>query len=335
MTKSRVSNSISDVYNFENELGHRHHRMLESFDALPYYNTASELGDWEEHRIIRVSKTHGYATSTTTTTTTTATTTLAPTTTLPPTTTTTTSTTTLAPTTSLPPTTTTTTTTTLPPTTTTTETTTSIGSGYGALYNWYAASYNNGGETIAPSGWHVPTIGEWITLEVAVANGDGDVAGGRMKETGFTRWDSPNTDATNSSGMTLSGAGNRLGDGSFWGVNQINSLWASSAYDTSNAYLMEVYYDYEGSSTVNYYDKKQGNSIRLIKDDMYDPYTMSDWDGNIYPTVKIGNQVWMAENLKTKHYGGGTPIPEVTDNTNWSNLTTGAVCAYNNNWGNA
>ncbi|MFA4907903.1 MAG: FISUMP domain-containing protein [archaeon] len=59
--------------------------------------------------------------------------------------------------------------------------------------------------------------------------------------------------------------------------------------------------------------------------------TVIDIDGNTYQTVKIGNQWWMAENLKVTHYRNGEAIPNVTDNTAWSNLTTGAYCNYENN----
>jgi uncharacterized protein (TIGR02145 family) len=55
-----------------------------------------------------------------------------------------------------------------------------------------------------------------------------------------------------------------------------------------------------------------------------------DADGNVYKTVTIGSQVWMAENLKTTKYNTGEEIPLISDNTEWSNLTTGAYCWYNN-----
>ena len=57
---------------------------------------------------------------------------------------------------------------------------------------------------------------------------------------------------------------------------------------------------------------------------------ITDYDGNEYQTVFIGKQLWMAENLKTTTYDDGTPIPNVTGNTEWSYLTTGAYCWYNN-----
>ncbi|MHB8132209.1 MAG: fibrobacter succinogenes major paralogous domain-containing protein, partial [Mobilitalea sp.] len=60
---------------------------------------------------------------------------------------------------------------------------------------------------------------------------------------------------------------------------------------------------------------------------------INDIDGNVYNTVTIGTQVWMAENLKTTRYNDGTEIPNITDNAEWKALTTPAYCWYNNNAG--
>jgi len=62
---------------------------------------------------------------------------------------------------------------------------------------------------------------------------------------------------------------------------------------------------------------------------------VTDIDGNVYQTVKIGDQWWMAENLKVTHYRDGSAIFNVTDTTAWSNMTTGAYCNYENNATNA
>jgi len=55
--------------------------------------------------------------------------------------------------------------------------------------------------------------------------------------------------------------------------------------------------------------------------------TMTDYDGNTYYTVKIGEQWWMAENLKVTHYRDGSVIPHVND-ASWSSADYGAYCEY-------
>jgi uncharacterized protein (TIGR02145 family) len=64
------------------------------------------------------------------------------------------------------------------------------------------------------------------------------------------------------------------------------------------------------------------------------PFTFfecKDGDNNYYPVVKINNQVWMAENLKTTKYNTGATIPNLTVNTDWRDTREAAYCWYNNN----
>ncbi len=63
--------------------------------------------------------------------------------------------------------------------------------------------------------------------------------------------------------------------------------------------------------------------------------TVTDIDGNVYNTIKIGNQWWMAQNLKVKKYRNNNALLTKTDNTEWMQLTEGAYCNYNNDVNNA
>jgi len=58
--------------------------------------------------------------------------------------------------------------------------------------------------------------------------------------------------------------------------------------------------------------------------------SITDVDGNTYNSLTYGDQVWTVENAEMVTYRDGTSIPEVTDNTAWQNLTTGAWAYYDN-----
>ncbi len=92
-----------------------------------------------------------------------------------------------------------------------------------------------------------------------------------------------------------------------------------------------IVWDFGAEHPQTYNDRIQ---IKIIADDSNFDGTVTDIDGNVYQCVKIGDQWWMAENLKVTHYRNGEAIPNVTDGSEWSNLTTGAWCAYNNDNGN-
>lgn len=142
---------------------------------------------------------------------------------------------------------------------------------YGALYNWYAVNTGK----LCPTGWHVPTDGEWqvlekylgMTNEQANAYGSrGTTEGGKLKETGTIHWYSPNVGATNESGFTALPGGSRLADGTSANTLLSHGLWwSSTGYDTSNA--LYRYLNFNISTIPRYAtDKKVGMSVRCIKD---------------------------------------------------------------------
>lgn len=57
---------------------------------------------------------------------------------------------------------------------------------------------------------------------------------------------------------------------------------------------------------------------------------LTDIDGNIYKTVIIGNQEWMAQNLKTTRYNDGMEIPYIHNIKDWSRLNTPGYCWFDN-----
>jgi hypothetical protein len=57
--------------------------------------------------------------------------------------------------------------------------------------------------------------------------------------------------------------------------------------------------------------------------------SLTDQEGNVYKTIVIGNQEWMAENLNTSIYRNGEPIENVVDSSQWTTLSTGIWCYYN------
>jgi uncharacterized protein (TIGR02145 family) len=76
--------------------------------------------------------------------------------------------------------------------------------------------------------------------------------------------------------------------------------------------------------------KNSDTSDMVIKMISQDAGTVTDIDGNVYHAIRIGNQVWTVENLRTTRYNDGFAIPLVTDSTAWGFLTTPGYCFYNN-----
>ena len=196
----------------------------------------------------------------------------------------------------------------------------------GYLYNWYAVTDS---KNIAPVGWHVPTYTELGNL--ATYLGGSSVAGSRLKESGTTYWNTPNTGAINDVYFNLRGSGYRSDLGAYSALYISTRLWTT--YDGGT-----IGFQYESVYNDTYFQlvnrsKKYGFSVRLVADSG-SPTSCIGNDGKVYETVTINGVTYTKYNIAETKYRDGTSIPEITDNTAWSLLVTGARCVYNNDESN-
>jgi uncharacterized protein (TIGR02145 family) len=155
---------------------------------------------------------------------------------------------------------------------------------YGFLYNWYAAkgiattgstTYKN----ICPTGWHVPTDGEWTSLiqftvptetVSATVNGiQSPTAGGKLKSTS-TLWNtatspSPGTDNFGFSGLP---GGFRFYDGGFNDIRNGANFWSATAIDVDHAWYRNLKFDNRDVGRYNNFFnvKSVGLSVRCLRD---------------------------------------------------------------------
>jgi uncharacterized protein (TIGR02145 family) len=135
---------------------------------------------------------------------------------------------------------------------------------YGKLYNWYALSpTTNGDKNVCPTRWHVPTDAEWTVLTDYL--GGEIVAGGKLKEVGTTSWNSPNTDATNTSLFSALPGGSRDGKGFYHNIGSDGYWWSSTENGSANIWD-RILYNYVGNVYRNGDGKVAGLSVRCIKD---------------------------------------------------------------------
>jgi uncharacterized protein (TIGR02145 family) len=152
-----------------------------------------------------------------------------------------------------------------------------------------------------------------ITSTSAVGGGNISTDGGAfITEKGVCWNTSPNPTIGNS--RTIDGTGSNNFISNLIGLTT-NTLYYVRAYATNS--VGTAY----GTNEVSF------TTSSIIHD-------LIDVDGNSYNIVTIGTQVWMKENLKVTKYNDGSVIPKITDPTQWTNLTTGAFCWYDNNSSN-
>jgi uncharacterized protein (TIGR02145 family) len=131
---------------------------------------------------------------------------------------------------------------------------------YGVLYNWYTVNTGK----LCPTGWHVPSDEEWTTLTDYV--GGANVAGGKLKESGFKHWNSPNTEATNETAFSAFPGGVRLNDSValFSNLREMGCFWTTESED-DQASTRLMYYN---SNLIQrlFYHKNCGLSVRCVWD---------------------------------------------------------------------
>ena len=135
---------------------------------------------------------------------------------------------------------------------------------YGKLYNWYAVSKTtNGNKNVCPTGWHVPTDAEWAVLTGYL--GGEIIAGGKMKEVGTTGWNSPNTDAMNTSLFSALPGGSRADYGDYYHVGS-SGVWWSSTEDVTSLAWFRALKGSNGNAYRDYDSKLVGLSVRCLRD---------------------------------------------------------------------
>jgi uncharacterized protein (TIGR02145 family) len=173
---------------------------------------------------------------------------------------------------------------------------------YGKLYNHYAVMDARG---LCPTGWYVPTDGEWTSLETTL--GGSSVAGGALKSTATQPtpggWNSPNMGATNSSGFTAGPGGVRGNDGSFHNVGDGGVWWSSSLF-SNTAWTRHLDATY-GTIRRLYNNKSNGFSVRCISDSL-------GFGSAVIPTVTTTSATGITTNSATLGgdvtLGGGSTV---------------------------
>ena len=136
---------------------------------------------------------------------------------------------------------------------------------YGRLYSWFAiVNGDESGEVVqgvCPDNWLVPSKSQW--LELINYLGGEEIAGGKLKSTGYDFWNYPNAGASNESGFNALPGGLRNST-AYYGMNLI-SLYASSTGSNTTFFRIELDYNEVNLYMTNSALKDAGVSVRCIK----------------------------------------------------------------------
>lgn len=212
---------------------------------------------------------------------------------------------------------------------------------YGLLYNWYAATDVRG--ITSSDEWVVPTVAQFQTL-IAYLGGSNATTANKLRDTDSQYWVPEFAGATNESGFYGRGAGSRWGIDGFKELLSLERICVINEYSSTYTYVFSLSNNI-GSLTSYIFEKINGRTIRHIKNSTILTHgqtgTYTGNDGKVYRTICIGTQEWLADNLCETKFRNGDWIPGFDggvytpiSNGDWAALTTGALCAYDNDWNN-
>jgi uncharacterized protein (TIGR02145 family) len=129
---------------------------------------------------------------------------------------------------------------------------------YGVMYNWYAVNTGK----LCPTGWHVPSDEEWT--EIIDYLGGENIAGGKLKESGFKHWNAPNTEASNETHFWALPGGDRLSgsDALFENLGKTGCWWTTTVNEDLATNRL-IYYN-SNHIQKSFYPKKCGLSVRCV-----------------------------------------------------------------------
>ena len=184
---------------------------------------------------------------------------------------------------------------------------------YGRLYDWKNA------KNVCPSGWHLPDTIEWNTL-IATAGGT-SLAGKQLSTRGWDGWE-----GTDAFLFSVLPAGYGTGPGPvYYSENKVAYFWSSDMDKEPAKYIINgtAFYISFTNNGVSVSSKSADLifSVRCIQDGNL----VDERDGEIYRTVTIGSQIWMAENLRFEYKVGGDSYGTSAEGGRYGRLYTWAA----------
>lgn len=214
-----------------------------------------------------------------------------------------------------------------------------------SFYTWAAAMGDNaissntnpsGVQGACPNGWHLPSNAEWLVLkDYLTNNGFAGIEGDAIRAT----HDWMGYEGTDNFGFTALRSGYRDCTSGNINSNDGSEYWWTSRGYTNGAYnffVKNIGHELFSSGL----SKSYGLSVRCVKNN--DCGTITDYDGNVYQTIIIGNQCWMMKNLNTTHDAEGNNITRLCYNNEldscaihggfytWNTLMNGAESSETN-----